>query len=206
MKARQGCLLAMAVVASSWMGCAHQPVGYQVPGTAEESVTVLSEGDVPKTGLPAWSLAIPLGENQDESVLHFLERADASGAKYLTDVNVVFASEKNGQQMECRTHFLPTLTVENRPAQVTRRVQDPSGYWRLMETKRSSTESPPYFRHDTDIVRYQEEVEVQRWRLLKTDPECKPLESGSPLVVAGRVEGRAYGCGDSTSGCQDKTL
>jgi hypothetical protein len=35
-----------------------------------------------KSGLPEWSLSMPLGEEKDPSVLAFLARAEAAGARY----------------------------------------------------------------------------------------------------------------------------
>jgi hypothetical protein len=208
MTARNGWLLAVTLGALSGVGCSHTPVGYRVPGKGLESVTVLTEHDAVTTGLPAWSLAMPLGAEEDASVLKFLEQAEASGAKYLTDVAVVFAAEDNGQPLECRTHFLPVMAVEKRKAvgAVSTRWLMNSAPVRPLPSAASSfplAGEQPY-RYVTEPVSLEDE-QVRRWRLLRSEPECKPLEGSAPAKVAARVEGRVYGC-HGTSNCQDKTL
>jgi hypothetical protein len=59
------------------------------------------------------------------------------------------------------------------------------------------------------LPRHQQTTWRRQWRLQKSAPECSPREGdGSLATVAQRVEGRAYGCGDSAtaSGCEDKAL
>jgi len=208
MRALNGWLLAITLGALSGVGCSHTLVGYQVPGKGLESVTVLTEHDAVTTGLPAWSLAMPLGAEEDASVLKFLEQAEASGAKYLTDVDVVFAAEDNGQPLECRTHFLPVVAVEKRRtvgAVTVRWLMNPAPVRPLPSAASTfPLAGDQQFRYVTDPVAFQDE-QVRRWRLMRSEPECKPLEGSAPSKVAARVEGRVYGC-HVESNCQDKTL
>ncbi|WP_257461191.1 hypothetical protein [Archangium lipolyticum] len=214
MKIRSGGLLAVAMAVPALVACTHTPVGYRVPGEGEQRVVVVTERDAVKTGQPAWSLAMPLGEEEDASVLKLLAQAEASGAKYLSDVDVVYAAEDNGQRLECRTHYLPVVAVESKtlqrphfPMRAPMHVHVPqvtvaSSPGEVATTTVGETRTQPYVRlpaHLSDIPHYDEQLMVKRWRLLRTEPECKPLAQ-----VVERVESRAYGCG--ASACEDKTL
>jgi hypothetical protein len=216
MKIRSGGLLAVAMAVPALVACSHTPVGYRVPGEGDQRVVVVTEHDAVKTGQPAWSLALPLGEEEDTAVLKLLAQAEASGAKYLSDVDVVYAAEDNGQRLECRTHYLPVVAVESKtlsrthfprlaPAQVNvPQVTVPSKPGEVATTTMGDAQTRPYMRqtlHLNDVPHYDEQLMVKRWRLLRTEPECKPLAQ-----VVERVESRAYGCGDSASACEDKSL
>ncbi|WP_309893921.1 hypothetical protein [Archangium sp.] len=219
-------VVAVSMVSSALMACTHTPVGYRVPGAEKRSVAVVTAHDAAKLELPAWSLKMPLQEEEDASVLKFLEQAEASGAKYLTDVDRVFAAESNGQPLECRTHFLPVVAVENQQPgapryYVRRRVMeevamsygpgcapeqrsagDGKNCTAVPVVRQSQPPAPLYV---SEVVRADDAAPVKRWRLLKTDPECTPLAAGAQATVAERIEARAYGCDGAASGCQDKT-
>ncbi|QRO01110.1 hypothetical protein JRI60_19765 [Archangium violaceum] len=215
MKLRRGGLFAVSLVASTLVACAHTPVGYRMPGEDKEGVVVVTEHDAVKTKLPAWSASMPLvEEGEDASVLKFLAQADASGAKYLSGVDLVFLAEDAGSPMECRTHFLPVVAVEtkrvireNFPKYASRQVSaGPSGGANRLPVpvQVNNTKTNQYvYVHMTDVPHYDEQLTVKRWRLLKSDPECKALESGPDKSIE-RVEGRAYGC--DASACEDKSL
>ncbi|HEX8434872.1 MAG TPA: hypothetical protein VF697_07210, partial [Archangium sp.] len=110
--ARKEWLLVVSTAVSTLMACAHAPEGYRPPGSKAGGLQVIAPEAAVETGLPEWSLAMPLGEKQDASVLEFLARAEAAGARYVSDVEVVFAAEEGGQLLECRTHITPVATLE----------------------------------------------------------------------------------------------
>jgi hypothetical protein len=222
MKTSKGWLLAVLPAVSTWMGCAHVPQGYRPPGSTEDGVRVVAAEEALKTGLPGWTLSMPLGEEKDASVLAFLERAEAAGARYVTDLDVVYAAEAQGQPVECRTHIQPVVTVE--PVTVTVLQMPQSRVYTADETRCRVNESGQNQCGQIPVAREgqanrglpntlpvssrrQQSTWRRQWRLQKSVPECTPREeSGSPLVQ--RVQGRAYGCGDSTSApvCEDKAL
>ncbi|MCP3100432.1 hypothetical protein LZ198_16300 [Myxococcus sp. K15C18031901] len=71
---------------------------------------LVASSDVARqTGLKPWALSLPFGANQDgsELVLKFLEHAEVSGARFVTDLQVVFSTEEEGQPLECRTPLTP---------------------------------------------------------------------------------------------------
>jgi hypothetical protein len=193
-------------------------------------VRVIATEDAVKTGLPEWELAMPLGEKEDESVLAFLARAEAAGARYVSDVNVVFAAEKDGQLLECRTHITPVETLQQGVWDNTTRrlartggVRETVGY--TNECKASAgkrvecvqvpvvRETPTRFAalRATDVPVNSSPIGYRKlWRLKKSAPECTPREAEARelLVAAERIEGHAYGCGEAVAGsaCEDKVL
>jgi len=219
-------VVAVSMVSSALMACTHTPVGYRVPGAEERSVAVVTAHDAEKLKLSAWSLTMPLQEDEDASVLKFLEQAKASGAKYLTNVDMVFAAESKGQPLECRTHFLPVVAVEAQQGgpryYVRRRVMEEVAMTygpgcepeqRSAGDGKSCTAVPvvrssqlPARLYVSEVVRADDAAPVKRWRLLKTDPECTPLAAGAQVTVAERIEARAYGCDGAAASCQDKAL
>jgi hypothetical protein len=58
---------------------------------------------------------MPFGKDQDgtELVLKFMERAEASGARLVSDMQVVFMTEEDGQPLECRTRLVPEGTARD---------------------------------------------------------------------------------------------
>lgn len=86
------------------------------------------------SGLPAWSLTMPLGERRDGSELmrEFLEAAEAAGAGYLAGVDLVLGVEREGQPVECRTRLSPVLA-----ARASAPPEDPpeTRPWRVAETR-----------------------------------------------------------------------
>ncbi len=220
-------VVAVSMVSSALMACTHTPVGYRVPGAEKPSVTVVTAHDAAKLELSAWSLTMPLQEKEDASVLKFLEQAEASGAKYLTNLDVVSTAESNGQLQECRTHFLPVVAVEAQqyvgPRYYVRRQmkqevvmttgpgcapeeRSPGDGKNCTAVPVVQAPRPPNPLYSFEVVRADDPAPVKHWRLLKTDPECTPLAAGAQVKVAERIEARAYGCDGAASGCQDKTL
>jgi hypothetical protein len=214
------------MVSSALMACTHTPVGYRVPGAKERSVAVVTAHDAEKLKLSAWSLTMPLQEDEDASVLKFLEQARASGASYLANVDMVFAAESKGQPLECRTHFLPVVAVEAQQRgpryYVRRRVMEEVAmtYGPGCEPEQRSAgdgknctavpvvrpTQPAARLYVSEVVHADDAAPVKRWRLLKTDPECTPLAAGAQVTVAERIEARAYGCDGAAASCQDKAL
>ncbi|PTL82383.1 hypothetical protein DAT35_16315 [Vitiosangium sp. GDMCC 1.1324] len=181
---------------------------------------VVKTDEAMKTGLPEWALAMPLGGPLDESVLRFLERAEAAGARYVSDVNIVFAARKDGQLLECRTHVQPVLTLERRMSRAVMasvpESQSPMNYLAPCKGRNCSSGSTPMpvavryvYRPVADVPSFGLVATWPRWRLQKSDPECTLLEGGEASLASRfqRVEGHAYGCGDaSASGCEDRIL
>ncbi|NTX02341.1 hypothetical protein [Myxococcus sp. CA040A] len=62
-----------------------------------------------QSGFAPWAISMPFGHAQDGStlVLRFLERAETSGARYVSNVQVVFMADDGGTELECRTHLMP---------------------------------------------------------------------------------------------------
>jgi len=230
MTVRSGWLLAVSTAVSTLMACAHGPEGYRAPGSKPDGVLVVKAEDAARSGLPEWSLAMPLGEKEDASVLEFLARAEASGARYVSDVDIVFAGEKNGQLLQCRTHITPIASLARgwrvgamtargamRQVPVTRQRQvtyvtrcgSNASVRNQCQQGAIVQESVPQFQYrlNADLAHYDQPVYLRRWRLQKSAPECTPLEGGEASLVNGveRVEGRVFGCGE-VSGCEDQAL
>ncbi|NMO19494.1 hypothetical protein HPC49_48280 [Pyxidicoccus fallax] len=90
--------------------CAHGPKGRSGP-----NVLITPAELALQTGLEPWAISMPFGKDQDgtELVLQFMERAEASGAHFVSDVQVVFMAEENGQPLECRTRLVPEGTARD---------------------------------------------------------------------------------------------
>jgi hypothetical protein len=225
--ARNGWLLVVSTAVSTLVACAHAPEGYRPPASKPDGVRVVAKDAAEKTGLPEWTFRIPLGEKEDASVLEFLALAEAAGARYVSDVEVVFAAEKGGQLLECRTHITPVVGVAQRwlggnPRRLTRTGGERmvTGYQSTCRPDSAgrlhcvqvpvSTESPTLYAYKQAVdIPVTSPVGYQRqWRLQKSAPECTPQEAGAreAVLAAERVEGRIYGCSDASagSGCEDK--
>lgn len=90
--------------------CAHGPAQRSGPGV------LLAPAELARqTGLEPWAISMPFDKGQDgtELVLKFLDRAEASGARFVSDVQVVFMSEEDGQPLECRTRLVPEGTARS---------------------------------------------------------------------------------------------
>jgi hypothetical protein len=109
---------------------------YPVPAEPED-MTLTTREQAEAASLPAWTLTMPLGERRDgtELVLEFLKYAESTGARYVTEVNLVLGVEQQGRPVECRTRIGPI-----RPASSAQRP-DPSADspetrpWRVSETR-----------------------------------------------------------------------
>lgn len=216
MAIRKEWLFAFSMAVSALMACAHGPEGYRRPA-AKSDLLVVQTQEAEKTRLPEWRLEIPLGDKQDDSVLEFLAWAEAAGARYVSDLDVVFAARQGSQVLECRTHIQPVLAYEKgaRPAMLVVADQLTPAYTVQPCPKGVCEEimGPPpprslryLLRPATDVPsRYQ----VRRWKLQKSAPQCTPLEGGMAALPAHylRVEGHAWGCSDATAaGCEDWAL
>lgn len=90
--------------------CAHGPA------TRFGSGVLIAPAELARqTGLEPWAISMPFGKDQDgtELVLKFMERAEASGARFVSDVQVVFMAEAEGQPLECRTRLVPEGTARD---------------------------------------------------------------------------------------------
>lgn len=218
MRIRKGWLLAVPMAVSTLVACAHGPEGYRPPA-ARSDLLVVHTDEAEKTRLPEWRLEVPLGEKQDDSVLEFLAWAEAAGARYVSDVDVVFAARQGEQVLECRTHLQPVLAYEQGARPVMRvQVDDPSGPSYSAQPcpqgacdQRQGSMPSRALRY---VLRPATNVPsrgflARRWKLQKSAPECTPLEGGMAALASRhlRVEGHAWGCGDATaSGCEDWSL
>lgn len=99
----------LAVVLLLSAACAHGPSRRNGPAVLLAPAELAQQ-----TGLEPWAISMPFDKNQDgtELVLKFLDRAEASGARVLSDMQVVFATEENGQPLECRTRLVPEGTAK----------------------------------------------------------------------------------------------
>ena len=231
MRIRNGWLLGVTVAVSGLMACAHAPEGYRAPGAKPGGLLVVKTDEAVKSGLPEWSLAMPLGAKPDASVLKFLARAEAAGARYVSDVNVVYAAEKDGQWLECRTRIEPVAVVEQgwrvgamplgpmmRQVPVTWSNTSYVTQCRQDSGNRNSCRQVPVLQEaatryvyqlNTDIRRMDQLTYERRWKLQKSAPECTPLGEGEQSLAGRflRVEGHAYGCGEASAlGCEDRVL
>ncbi len=97
--------LALLLLLSS--ACASGPARRSGPGV------LLAPAELARqTGLEPWAISMPFPKDQDgtELVLKFMERAEASGAQFVSDVQVVFMAEEQGQPLECHTRLVPEGT------------------------------------------------------------------------------------------------
>lgn len=85
-------------------GCSRSALVRQGP-----PVVVATPEQAKQSGFEPWAISMPFGHAQDGSalVLKFLERAEASGARYLSNVQVVFMANDAGTELECRTRLMP---------------------------------------------------------------------------------------------------
>jgi hypothetical protein len=219
MMIRKEWLLAFSMAASTLMACAHGPEGYRPP-TTRSDLLVVPMDEAERTRLPEWRLEVPLGEKQDDSVLAFLAWAEAAGARYVSDVDVVFAARQGMQVLECRTHLEPVLAYEQGARPEMRAVIDdqprpgysvqpcPQGACeQLLPTSQQPQALRYVLRPATDVP--SRGFLARRWKLKKSAPECTPLEGGMAALADRnlRVEGHAWGCSDATaSGCEDWAL
>lgn len=100
----------VAVVLLLSAACAHGPSRREGPGV------LLAPAELARqTGLEPWAISMSFGKKQDgtELVLKFLDRAEASGARFVSDMQVVFVAEEDGQPLECRTRLVPEGTAKD---------------------------------------------------------------------------------------------
>ncbi|GHG76856.1 hypothetical protein [Comamonas sp. JC664] len=92
----------LAVSLSFFVGCAHNarradPVEFAPADLAR------------RASMEPWAISMPFEQDQDgtDLVLALLDRAEASGARYVSDVQVVFMTKQGEQPLECRTPLVP---------------------------------------------------------------------------------------------------
>jgi hypothetical protein len=217
MRIRGKCLLMGSMAAAMLGACAHGPEGYQRPGARPESVLVVKTEQAEKLSLPGWELTLLLGARQDESVLEFLDKAEAAGARYVSDLSVVFPVSKEGQPLECRTRIQPAMAYRFTPATHSRSVwvqtlEQAPVFYDLQCDGPTCTQVPRQtayqfvLRPAVDMPQRVQRSGRYLWQLQKSAPECTPLAEGESLAsVTPRVEGHAYGCGSGAS-CEDRAL
>jgi hypothetical protein len=101
---------ALALLLLLSAACAHGPAQRSGPGVLFAPAELARQ-----SGLEPWAISMPFDHGQDgtELVLRFLDRAEASGARFVSDVQVVFMAEEDGQPLECRTRLVPEGTARN---------------------------------------------------------------------------------------------
>ncbi|GHG77378.1 hypothetical protein [Comamonas sp. JC664] len=111
----------LAVSLSFFVGCAHSsrpvaPVELAPADLAQRAV------------MDAWSISIPFEKDQDgtDLVLALLERAEASGARYVSELRVVFITQQNGHPLECSTKLVPESELDASQATPSEPETDPS--------------------------------------------------------------------------------
>jgi hypothetical protein len=149
----------------------------------------------------------------------------------VSDVDVVFAAEKKGQLLECRTHIKPVVALEQgwrvgaMPLRGAMRYVPVSNTYTVYETRcgadaggRGQCVQVPVVRESATrygyqlnaaLPHYDQPTYQRRWRLQKSMPECMPLEGGEEALARRyeRVEGHVYGCGEASgTGCEDQVL
>ncbi|AKQ66107.1 hypothetical protein A176_003019 [Myxococcus hansupus] len=92
----------LAVSLSVFVGCTHS-------ARRVEPVELAPADLAQRAAMEAWSISMPFEQGQDgtELVLALLDRAEASGARYVSDVQVVFMTKQDGQPLECTTRLVP---------------------------------------------------------------------------------------------------
>ncbi|MCP3100433.1 hypothetical protein LZ198_16305 [Myxococcus sp. K15C18031901] len=96
--------------------CAHGPGQGSGPRVVVSSTELARQA-----GLKPWAISMPFGANEDGSdlLLKFLDRAEASGARFVTQLQVVFVTQEEGQSLECRSRLSPDgIPPEARQARV----------------------------------------------------------------------------------------
>lgn len=113
--------LVLAVVASCTprQQYAHQPAAGPERPLRPVRARVVAPADAAASGLRAEPLVIPFGDGADGTALldDFLARADAAGARLVTDLAIVLRADDGEHTLECRTEVVPeTVTrTEVRP-------------------------------------------------------------------------------------------
>ncbi len=101
-----------------------------------EGLRWVSEAKARASGLPAWSLTMPLGARRDGTALvrEFLEYVESKGGRYLTEVDLVLAVQGQGRPVECRTRV--SLAPGRAPATSATLDGSPeTRSWRKAETR-----------------------------------------------------------------------
>lgn len=109
------CRLSVALLLLCVSACARTAV------TRSGLPVSVASADLAKTlGYTPWTLSMPFGESEDGSalVLRFLDQAEMSGARYVSDLQVVFMADDAGSEWECRSRLMPrgNLSTQRRQA------------------------------------------------------------------------------------------
>ncbi|AKQ65998.1 hypothetical protein A176_002910 [Myxococcus hansupus] len=110
----------LAVSLSFFVGCAHNA---RRVDPVEFAPADLSQ----RASMEPWAISMPFEQNQDgtDLVLALLDRAEASGARYVSDLQVVFVTKQGEQALECSTPLVPESQVEPVRAHFAEREKDP---------------------------------------------------------------------------------
>ncbi|WP_426752411.1 hypothetical protein [Myxococcus sp. Y35] len=125
----------LAVSLSVLVGCAH--------GTRRADPVVFAPADVSqRASMEPWAISMPFEQGQDgsELVLALLERAEASGARYVSDLQVVFVTKQGEQALECSTPLVPESELEAVPKDAPEPLPDPQAPLALRDFAFSSLE------------------------------------------------------------------
>jgi hypothetical protein len=149
----------IAVVLLLSAACAHGP-RREGPGV------LLAPAELARqTGLEPWAISMPFGKNQDgtELVLKFLASAEASGARFVSDMQVVFVAEEDGQPLECRTRLVPKGTAKDAP--------------RGIRTAKAESKSPGLKLVRRTIIQPEYACTETSTRVVQTETYTDPLRS-----------------------------
>ncbi|WP_338866519.1 hypothetical protein [Myxococcus stipitatus] len=98
------CRLSVALLLLCVSACARASITRSSPPLS------VASADLAKTlGYTPWAISMPFGDAEDGSalVLRFLDQAEMSGARFVSDVQVVFMADDAGMELECRRRLMP---------------------------------------------------------------------------------------------------
>ncbi|MFP2959962.1 hypothetical protein ACLEPN_19550 [Myxococcus sp. 1LA] len=118
---RRSSLLAASVL--FFVGCA------QGPARRADPVAFVPLDLSQRASLEPWAISMPFETGQDgtDLVLSFLDRAEASGARFVSDLQVVFVTKQGDQPLECTTRLVPEEELEAAPRDIHERLSSVSG-------------------------------------------------------------------------------
>ncbi|AGC45220.1 hypothetical protein MYSTI_03914 [Myxococcus stipitatus DSM 14675] len=106
--------LSVALMFLSVSACTH------TPSPRSGRVVSVAPADLAmKAGYTPWTISMPFGEAEDGSalVLRFLDQAELSGARFVSDMQVVFMADDAGTELECRRRLVPQASFATRKGQ-----------------------------------------------------------------------------------------
>ncbi|QSQ15810.1 hypothetical protein [Myxococcus landrumensis] len=129
------CRLSVALLFLLVSACARTSITRSGP-----AVSVAPADLAMKSGYTPWTISMPFGEAEDGSslVLRFLDQAELSGARYVSDMQVVFMADDAGTELECRRSLVPQAALATRqvqgPSRVMAKASAPLKHIRRVET------------------------------------------------------------------------